>query len=67
MNEHGPLQLLEAMSDTAAALRNRALECERKAALAKDDAARGRFLDLAREWREMAADYEELCKPRADP
>jgi len=31
-------------------------------ALAKDDAARRRFLDLAREWREMAADYEELCK-----
>ena len=55
------------MSDTATALRSRALECERKAALAKDDAARRRFLDLAREWREMAADYEELCKPHADP
>ena len=55
------------VSDTAAALRNRALECERKAALATNDAARARFLDLAREWREMEADYEELCKPRADP
>jgi hypothetical protein len=52
------------MSNTAAALEQRALECERKAAWVAnaDVAAQERFLALASAWREMAADYEELCK-----
>jgi hypothetical protein len=54
------------MSDPAAALRQRALECEQKAALTIDEAQRRSFLELARAWREMAADYEELSKKQAD-
>ncbi len=51
-------------SDTGAVLEQRALECERKAAWVAntDEAAQERFLARARAWREMAADYEELCK-----
>jgi hypothetical protein len=48
------------MSNTAADLRQRALECEHKATLVKDEAARQRFLELARHWSELASDYEEL-------
>jgi hypothetical protein len=57
------------MSDTATALEQRALECERKAAWVAnaDEAAQERFLALARAWREMAADYEELCKKNNPP
>ena len=48
------------MSDAAAALRQRAEECERKASLTTDQTQRGIFLELARQWREMAGDYETL-------
>ena len=54
------------MSDTAAALRQRATECEQKAALTLDETQRRSFLELARAWREMAADYEELSKKQAE-
>jgi len=47
------------MSDTVVGLRNRALECERKASLAEHSAVRRTFLELARQWRELAALYEE--------
>jgi len=40
-------------------LKSRALECEHKAALTTDETQRRSFLELARQWREMAADYEE--------
>ena len=54
------------MSDTAASLRQRVLECEKKAAWTEDEASRQTFLELARQWREMAADYEELSKKRTE-
>ena len=54
------------MSDPAAALRQRAIECEQKAAMTIDEAQRRSFLELARAWREMAADYEELAKKQAN-
>jgi hypothetical protein len=50
------------MSHTVASLRQRAFECEQKAAWTKDEASRQSFLKLAQAWREMAHDYEELSK-----
>ena len=50
------------MSDPAAALRQRALECEQKAGLTLDEAQRRTFLELAQAWGEMAADYEGLVR-----
>jgi hypothetical protein len=58
------------MPDTAAHLIERALECERKATLTIDETQRRTLLDLAKAWRQMAADYEELSradKPNALP
>ena len=54
------------MSDTAAALEQRALECERKAALTTDEAQRRTFLEIAKAWREMAADYQELSRKQTE-
>ena len=54
------------MSDPGEALRQRASECEQKAALTIDETQRRSFLELARAWREMAADYEELSKKQAE-
>ncbi len=48
------------MSDTAASCRQRAAECEHKAALTSDKARRGIFHGLAKAWRDMAAEYEKL-------
>lgn len=53
------------MSDPAAALRQRAFECEHKATLTIDEAQRRSFLELAQAWREMAVDYEELSRKQA--
>jgi hypothetical protein len=52
------------MPDTAADLRQRTAECEHKASVVKDEAARQRFLELARQWSELSADYEELSRKR---
>ena len=46
------------MSNTVEMLKNRAIECERKANLTTDEAQRHTFLELAKAWREMAAAYE---------
>ena len=54
------------MSDPGEALRQRASECEQKAALTIDETQRRSFLELARAWREMAADYEQLSKKQAE-
>ncbi len=54
------------MTDTETALEQRALDCERKANLTKDEDQRQSFLHLARQWRDLAADYEELCEKGAD-
>ena len=54
--------MLRAMSETIAHLIERAAQCEQKAAWTKDDAQRHTFLELAKAWREMAADYEELTQ-----
>ena len=59
------LQLSQTMSNTAAALEQRALECEQKAALTTDEAQRRTFLEIAKAWREMAADYQELSRKGA--
>jgi hypothetical protein len=40
--------------------RLKALECERAAALATDVADRTMYLDLARQWRQMAETAQEL-------
>ena len=61
-----PLSCGTLMSDPAAALRQRASECEQKAALTIDETHRRSFLELARAWRKMAADYEELIKKQAE-
>ena len=53
------------MSDPAATLRKRASEYEQKAALTIDEAQRRNFLQLARAWRAMAADYEDLSRKGA--
>jgi hypothetical protein len=41
----------------------KALECERAAALATDVADRTMYLDLARQWRQMAEAAQELEHP----
>jgi hypothetical protein len=58
--------IFEIMPDTVASLRQRALECEQKAAWTSDETQRRNFLELARAWRDMAMDYEDLTK-RAEP
>jgi hypothetical protein len=40
--------------------RQKALECERRAALATEPNIRETFVDLARQWRDMADQAEEL-------
>ena len=63
----GLLQLSEAMSDTAASLEQRALECEQKARHVTNEASRQTFFELARAWRELAAAYDELGRKGAEP
>ena len=62
---HPASHAFAAMSDTAAALEQRALECERKAALTTEEAQRRMFLEIAKAWRAMAADYQELSRKGA--
>ena len=54
------------MSDTAAALEKRALDCERKAAITTDETLRRSVLGIAQAWREISADYEELSRKQAE-
>jgi hypothetical protein len=56
------------MRERAEICRTKALECERAAVLATDEANRATLLDLARQWRDMAQDAEWLesqSPPRA--
>jgi len=48
------------MSDTAASCRRRAVDCEHKATLTSNEGQRKIFLELAKAWRDMAAEYEKL-------
>ena len=54
------------MRGRAEACRKKALECERRAVLATEDAARALYLDLVHQWREMAEQAEELERRCAD-
>lgn len=54
------------MRGRAEACRRKALECERRAVLATEDAARALYLDLVHQWREMAEQAEELERRCAD-
>lgn len=58
--------LCRIMPDTVERLHTRAQECERKAAMTKDEVQRRTFLELARAWREMATDYEGLTRKAAE-
>ena len=52
------------MSDKAEACRRKAAECERAAVLANEDSVRCAYLDLARQWREMADHAEHIERLR---
>lgn len=53
------------MQGQAEALRAKALECERRAVLATQDAIRAMYQELAHQWRDMAEQVEELERQRA--
>ena len=48
------------LNKQAAACRQKAAECERRAVLAKDQTHRRTYLELAQLWREMAAHGDRL-------
>jgi hypothetical protein len=48
------------MSERAEACRKKALQCEQAAIIATDMGARLMYLDVARQWREMAEQAEDL-------
>ena len=52
------------MSERAEACRKKALQCEHAAIMAADTDARLMYLDIARQWREMAEQAEELEQRR---
>jgi hypothetical protein len=53
------------MSERPDVYRKKATECERHAQLASDQLTRQIYLDLVHQWREMAAQAEELEKRHA--
>jgi hypothetical protein len=52
------------MSDRVEACKGKAVECERAALLATEDNVRKTYSDLARQWRLMARDAEDLDSKR---
>ena len=52
------------MSERAEACRKKALQCEHAAIRTTDTGARLMYLDMARQWREMAEQAEELERRR---
>lgn len=55
-----PMQM--AFSEQAAACRQKAAECERRALLAQDETYRKTYQELAQLWREMAQQAELLTE-----
>ena len=53
------------MSERAERCRKKAIECERGAVLATDPAVRLIYADLARQWRDMAEQAEDLERQAA--
>ena len=51
-------------SERARACLRRAAECERSAVLAIDPGTQATYRDLARQWREMVEQYEDLDRLR---
>ena len=54
------LRHLNGMREQARACLRRAAECERAAVLAIDPGTQATYRDLARQWREMVEQYEDL-------
>ena len=48
------------MSSIARDARLKAAECEKRAATARDQETRGYYIQLARDWRRMARQHEQL-------
>ena len=55
-----PLCRYAVMSERTEACRKKALQCEHGAIVATDMGARLMYLDMARQWREMAEQAEDL-------
>jgi hypothetical protein len=55
---------LNGKSEQARACLRRAAECERAAVLAIDPGTQATYRDLARQWREMVEQYEDLDRLR---
>jgi hypothetical protein len=60
------VRYLNGMTEQARTCLRKAAECERASVLATDPGAQATYRELARQWREMVEQYEDLNRLRGD-